>query len=93
MIVDIVQLLVLMIIIALVVIIVKKPWKTVGKDNIGTFFISFFFPIIGLIIYAVNIGKNDNLAKTGSKGAIYGIVIAGIVIIVSIIIGLILSSM
>lgn len=29
--------------------------------------VSFFFPIIGLIIYAVNIGKNDELAKISLK--------------------------
>ena len=44
--------------------------------------ISFLFPIIGLIIYAINIGKNDYLAKESSKWAIRGMMTAVILIIV-----------
>ena len=44
--------------------------------------ISFLFPIIGLIIYAINIGKNDYLAKESSKWAIRGMITAVILIIV-----------
>lgn len=64
--------------------------KESNKNSMGVFFISFFFPIIGLIIYAVNIGKNDELAKNGSRGAIYGIVA---VLLITIIIFAILSNM
>lgn len=64
--------------------------KESNKNSIGVFFISFFFPMIGLIIYAVNIGKNDELAKNGSRGAIYGMVA---VLLITIIIFAILSNM
>lgn len=44
------------------------------EDNyLGAKIILFLFPIIGLIIYAVNIGKNDNIAKKCSKWALIGI--------------------
>lgn len=43
--------------------------------------ISFIFPIIGLIIYAVNVGKNEYLAKENSKWAIRGMITAVIIII------------
>ena len=52
--------------------------------------ISFLFPIVGLIIYAVNIGKNDYLAKEGSKWAIIGMISGVIVIILCFIIATIL---
>lgn len=46
------------------------------EDNyLGTKIISFIFPIIGLIIYAVNIGKNDNIAKKCGKWALFGVFI------------------
>ena len=37
--------------------------------------ISFIFPIIGLIIYAVNVGKHEYLAKESSKWAIRGMIL------------------
>lgn len=43
--------------------------------------ISFIFPIIGLIIYAVNVGKNEYLAQESSKWAIRGMITAVIIII------------
>lgn len=43
--------------------------------------ISFIFPIIGLIIYAVNVGKNEYLAKESSKWSIRGMITAVIIII------------
>lgn len=58
------------------------------EDNyLGAKIISFLFPIIGLIIYAVNIGKNDNIAKKCGKWALIGIFIvpATILILFSII--------
>lgn len=36
--------------------------------------ISFLFPIIGIFIYAINIGKNDKLSKESIKYSLYGIV-------------------
>lgn len=48
--------------------------------------ISFIFPIIGLIIYAVNVGKNEYLAKESSKWTIRGMITAVIIIILAFII-------
>lgn len=54
-----------------------------NNDNNKTLkVISFLFPIIGLIIYAINIGKNDCLAKVGLKWAIRGMITAIIIIVI-----------
>lgn len=44
--------------------------------------ISFLFPPIGLIIFAINIGKNDTLAKMSVKYALLGIVIVPLTIFI-----------
>ncbi len=44
--------------------------------------ISFLFPPIGLIIFAINIGKNDTLAKISVKYALLGIVIIPLTIFI-----------
>ena len=36
--------------------------------------ISFFIPIVGIIIFAINIGKNDKLSKESIKYSLYGII-------------------
>lgn len=45
------------------------------EDNnyTGAKVLSFFIPLVGLIIYAVNIGKNNKLAKNCGKWALIGI--------------------
>ena len=50
--------------------------------------ISFMFPIIGLIIYALNIGKSNELAKIASKWAIRGIITYVVIMFISFIIWL-----
>lgn len=47
--------------------------------------ISFLFPIIGLIIYAVNVGRNDELAKISLKWVIRSFIIIGILVVLYII--------
>lgn len=47
--------------------------KNREKEYNGANILSFFIPLVGLIIYAVNIGKNDKLAKSCVKNALYGI--------------------
>lgn len=47
--------------------------KNRDKEYNGANILSFFIPLVGLIIYAVNIGKNDKLAKSCVKTALYGI--------------------
>lgn len=44
--------------------------------------ISFLFPPIGLIIFAINIGKDDILAKMSVKYALLGIVIIPLTIFI-----------
>lgn len=43
------------------------------NNNLVSKLISFFFPLIGLIIYAINVEKNDKLAKDCLKWALFGI--------------------
>ena len=63
-----------------------------NNDNYKTLkVISFLFPIIGLIIYAINIGKNDYLAKESSKWAIRGMITAVILIVIILILVAILT--
>lgn len=47
--------------------------KCKDKDYLGANILSYFIPLIGLIIYAVNIGKNDKLAKSCVKTALFGL--------------------
>ena len=47
--------------------------KNRDKKYNGANILSFFIPLVGLIIYAINIGKNDKLAKSCVKNALYGI--------------------
>ena len=51
---------------------IRYAIKNSEKEYKGANIISFVFPIIGLIIYAINIGKNDKLAKSSSKAALMG---------------------
>ena len=53
--------------------------------------ISFCFPLIGLIIYALNIGKNNELAKIASKWSIRGMIAYAIITFISFIIYLLLQ--
>ena len=44
------------------------------KDNYkGLKVLSFLFPIVGLIIYAINVKKDDELANIGAKWALIGV--------------------
>lgn len=67
------------------VILFKKIKKMRGSGqgiNTTLKVISFLFPLVGLIIYAVNVGKNDELATDGLKYALYGVGIGFIMLIV-----------
>ena len=50
----------------------KSIKNSIDKEYKGANIISFLFPIVGLIIYAINIGKNDKLAKSCVKTALLG---------------------
>lgn len=71
------------VIIAIVAIVfaVKKTILYVDKEYRSAAIISFIFPIVGLIIYAVNIGSNKKLARSCIAPVIAGIVISAIIII------------
>lgn len=56
----------------------KESFSKLDDSNnvgIGTVLISFLIPLIGLIIYAVNLSTNKKLASICGKSAICGIVI------------------
>ncbi len=57
-------LLVVVIAIVAIVFAVKKTILYVDKEYRGAAIISFIFPLVGLIIYAINIGTNKKLAKS-----------------------------
>ena len=57
--------------------------KSIDKEYVGANVLSFFIPLAGVIIYAVNVGKNDKLAKSSIKTAISGFV-ASLTIVFSI---------
>lgn len=46
--------------------------KDIKSEYLGPKIISFLFPIVGLIIYAVNVGKNDRLANDAVLFSIVG---------------------
>lgn len=55
--------------------------KVEQEDSyIGAGIVSFLFPIIGFIIYAINIGKKDTMAKSCLMWSIIGIIINIIVL-------------
>ena len=56
-----------------IVFVIRYAIKNSEKEYKGANIISFLFPPVGLIIYAINIGKNDKLAKSCVKCAITGI--------------------
>lgn len=55
-----------------IILIIKNIKKNIDKEYKGANIISFIFPLVGLIIYAVNVGKNDKLAKSCVRMALYG---------------------
>lgn len=51
---------------------IKDVKKNYDKENTGANIVSLFFPIVGFIIYAVNIGKNNKIAKSCIRMALLG---------------------
>ena len=68
-----------------IIFIIKSIKKNIDKEYKGANIISLLFPIVGLIIYAVNVGKNDKLAKSCIKMTLYGMAFA---VVLSIIVSL-----
>lgn len=66
-----------------IIFIIKLLKNNLDDEYKGANIMSFIFPAVGLIIYAVNVGKNDKLAKSCIKMALYGM---GFGIILSIVI-------
>lgn len=59
----------------LIISIFRKGVKVQNREYLGMEIVSFFIPIVGLIIYAVNIGQNQQLAKCALKSAIFGFIV------------------
>lgn len=55
-----------------IILFIKNVKENYDKDNIGANLVSMFFPIVGFIIYAVNIGKNNKIAKSCIRMALLG---------------------
>lgn len=51
-----------------IILIVKEPKKTNNKEDMTLILISFLVPLIGLIIYAVNVGKDKHITECALKG-------------------------
>lgn len=51
---------------------IKDVKKNYDNENTGANILSLFFPIVGFIIYAVNIGKNNKIAKSCIRMALLG---------------------
>lgn len=62
--------------------------------SIGFGFLGFFFPLIGLILYLVNKDNYPLKAKSAGKGALIGVILNAVVIILYIImIGVLFNSL
>ncbi len=53
--------------------------------------ISFLFPVVGLIIYAVNIGSNPKLAKIALRWVLYSFAVSACIVLLIIVIPIIIS--
>lgn len=51
-----------------VIMIVREVKKNDNKEDMTLIIISFLVPLIGLIIYAVNVGKNKHITECALKG-------------------------
>lgn len=61
------------------------------KETNNVVIISFLFPFVGLIIYVVNIGKDEKLAKKGLKYSLYGIGLYFVVLLLTLILMFLLN--
>lgn len=55
-----------------IILYIKNVKENYDKDNTGANLTSMFFPIVGFIIYAVNVGKNNKIAKSCIRMALLG---------------------
>ena len=51
-----------------VILIVREVKKENNKDDMTLIIISFLVPLIGLIIYAINVGKDKHITECALKG-------------------------
>ena len=51
--------------------------------NTGLAVLSFFFPLVGLILYVLNMETSPLKAKSAGKGALIGVITSGVVGIIS----------
>ena len=58
----------LILVIICVILIVKEAKKTNNKEDITLIIISFLVPFVGLIVYAINVGKDKHIVDCALKG-------------------------
>ena len=51
-----------------VILIIREVKKEDNKEDMTLIIISFLVPLIGLIIYAVNVGKDKHITECALKG-------------------------
>lgn len=78
--------LVVLAIVVVAFITIKKTITYVDKEYRGTAIISFIFPIVGLIIYAVNIGTNKKLARSCIAPVIASMIFRAIIFVIAVLI-------
>ena len=64
----------------------------VDKGSAGWTVLGFFFPLVGLILYLVWKDEKPVSSKQAGTGALYGVIVSAAMAILSLIIGLIITS-
>lgn len=80
---------IVIIVLSIVLLVIEKNKKkteyknaTESNENLGLKIVSFLFPLVGLIVYAVNIVQNPDIAKQCGKWALIGFCI-GLILSIS----------
>lgn len=66
-----------------IIIFIPNIKKNYDNENTGANILSFFFPIVGFIIYAVNVGKKNKIAKSCIRMAFLGMMSAVTIYLIS----------
>lgn len=66
-----------------IIFLIPNVKRNYDKENNGANILSFFFPIVGFIIYAVNVGKKNNIAKSCIRMSFLGMMCATTIFLIS----------
>lgn len=69
-----------------------SPVQDKTRPSPGIAVLSFFFPIVGLILYLVWMDSEPGKAKSAGKGALIGVIVSAALFMLLFIIGLAVSS-